>query len=257
MTESLQFTLRAQVDDQEVTPASIPLTLFTQFNDQVQAFIFGGAKPRKQENIRVSVESGSYRLRVELDSERLERIEKDLQVLQTGDKAGVNPRRIEVLGKWEAASKAEGLVYEIGSSRLPRSISIDRETRFYDSSQRFWVTTEKFLHGTVLDLGGTKKVNLHLCLKDSGKTLIINTDAEYLRRQEENHLYKERIVQVRGEEHLVTGELRNLWLLQIRPVRRKANEAALRERIALGTESWKDIPDANTWLEDLRGYGNG
>jgi protein-L-isoaspartate O-methyltransferase len=112
-----------------------------------------------------------------------------------------------------------------------------------------WVPVEKYLSGQITDLGGTTKANVHLKL-DSGRVLTIASSQQLLAEEKQNRLYKPATLRVMAEEHLDTGELRNLVLKSFEDARAVWDEAQFNEMVRRGTAAWKDVPD--DWLETLR-----
>src|ERR1700744_3847836 len=102
MSEPLEFVLSGKVNGVEITPLTIGLSQFNEFNQQVEAFIAGTQKS-KLDQTQGSVSSGSYLLRVVLPETVFACLEPDLRLLERQDVLGdLDPRRAEVIQKWQA-----------------------------------------------------------------------------------------------------------------------------------------------------------
>ncbi|GMU21929.1 MAG: hypothetical protein AMXMBFR13_20170 [Phycisphaerae bacterium] len=116
-----------------------------------------------------------------------------------------------------------------------------------------WVKVEKYLFGTVVDMGGAQKANVHIRLDDSGDVVLIGSNQDYLRDQEENRLYRKVLVRVQADQHYRTGKLRNLRLLSFEDYEPQYSERALERFAEVGRQAWADVPDGPEWLRRLRG----
>ena len=85
--------------------------------------------------------------------------------------------------------------------------------------------------------------------------MTIDADKEYLRNIEENLLYKEYGVRVKGKQSLATGEIdfSSLKLISLQGYRPVYDEVYLNELIAKASKSWEGV-DVDNFLSELRGY---
>jgi len=251
----IEFVLRDTVDGVEITPATIGLSRFNEFNQQIQVFI-AGSEQLKTDEVNVTVGNGSYKLTVFLSALLATALQPDLQALQRQDSLGeVDPRRAEVLAKWQARSKTKpDLRYSIRPDGLSAgSIELSAASDYRIGQIVPWVRVEKYLFGTVVDMGGVEKANVHIRLEDSGKVVRIGTNQEYLKDQEQNHLYRKVLVRVEAQQHYRTGELRHLRLLSFENYDPSYDAAALDRFAETGRRAWADVPDAAGWVRQLRG----
>ncbi len=251
----IEFVLHDKVDGVEITPATIGLSLFNEFNQQVATFI-AGSEGLKLDQVHVSVGEGSYKLTVILTVLIASALEPDLQLLQRQDSMGeIDPKRAEVVARWQARSKQRSDVrYSIrpfGMSAGPLELNADTDFRIGEIVP--WVKVEKYLFGTVIDMGGAQKANVHIRLEDSGQIMRIGTNQGYLKDQEENRLYHKVLVRVAAEQHHRTAQLRNLRLISFEDYRPGYDEEALDRFAEKGRLAWADVPDAAEWVRNLRG----
>lgn len=252
---TIEFVLRDRVDGVDVTPATIGLSRFNEFNQQVQDFIAGSEKVKVDE-VHVSIEDGSYKLVALLPFVVSAALAPDLHSLQRQDALGeIDPKRAEIVSKWQARSKGnEELSYAIrpvGMQTEP--IELSRATDFRIGEIVPWVKVEKYLFGTVMDMGGVQKANVHIRLDDTGQVVRIGSNQSYLKDQQDNRLYRKALVRVEADQHHKSGQLRNLRLLSFEDYEPSYNESALDRFISTGTKAWSDVPDAAGWVRELRG----
>ena len=171
MSEEIEFVLRGRLDGVPITPRSIGLSQFNEFNQQVEMFIAGRDK-LKLNDVHVAVEEGSYLLRAFLPAVVVAAVGADLKLLERQDTLGeIDPRRAEIVQKWQARAKAHPeQFYEVRPKEegLPQ-VRIGRETDYRVGDVIPWVTVEKYLFGRVLDMGGAQRANIHLRLQKGGE----------------------------------------------------------------------------------------
>ena len=254
-TPAIQFVLHGKVDGVEITPRTIGLSQFNEFNQQVETFISGSQK-LKLDQVHVEVAKSSYVLRTLLPAVILSSLKPDLKLMAREDVLGeMDPRRAEIVQKWQSRAKNNpDLSYELRPEfgELPR-LRISRETDFRVGEIVPWVSVEKYLFGEIVDMGGAQRANIHLKLSRNGKTLLVGAAQGYLREQVENRLYHKALLHVRAEQHHRTGELRNIQMISFADYRPIYDEEALERFAARGAEAWADVPDAAQWVRELRG----
>ena len=252
---SIGFVLQGKVDGLEINPRIIGLSRFNEFNQQVEAFIIGSQK-LKLDQVQVSLEEGSYVLRVLLPVVLMANLEPDLALLVRQDVLGeLDGKRAEVVQKWQAKAKHNpDLSYEIrpGDKALP-PVRVSRETDYRIGEVTPWVAVEKFLFGQVVDMGGTQKANVHLKLDRGGKTILVVASHGYLKEQVANRLYHKALLHVRAEQHFRTGDLRNVQLISFVDYQPAYDEDALEQFASKGAKAWADVPDAAQWVREARG----
>jgi hypothetical protein len=234
-TATIEFVLHGKVEGLEITPRTIGLSLFNEFNQQVETFI-GGSQKLKLDQVHVEIAPASCVLRATLPVLVLSSLEPDLKLMARQDVLGeLDIKRAEVVQKWQAKVKyIPDLSYEVRPEGgvLPK-VRISRETDFRVGEIVPWVSVEKYLFGRVVDMGGAQKANIHLKLDPSGKTLLVGASQGYLREQVENRLYHKALLHVRAEQHFQTGDLQNIQLIGFVDHQPAYNEEALRARLTI------------------------
>jgi hypothetical protein len=252
---SIDFALHGKVEGVEITPQSIGLTQFNEFNQQVEAFI-GGSHKLRLDQVHVEITQGSYVLRVILPVVVFSTLEPDLKLMSRQDVLGeMDIKRAEVVQKWQARTKNNpDLFYEVrpAEEELPK-IRVSRDTDYRVGDVVPWVAVEKYLFGEIMDMGGAQKANVHLKLDRGGKTLLVGAAQGYLREQVENRLYRKVLLHVRAEQHFRTGDLRNVQLISFMDYKPSYDEEALDRFATKGAEAWADVADASQWVREQRG----
>ncbi len=251
----IEFVLRGRVDGVEITPATIGLSRFNEFNQQVATFI-AGSEGLKLDDVHVSVGEGSYKLTVLLTPLVVAALEPDLLTLQRPDSLGeIDPKRAEVVAKWQARTKGNAeLRYAVRPHGMDaRAFELSNSTDYRVGDIVPWVKVEKYLFGTVMDMGGVQKANVHIRLDDSGQIVRVGTNQGYLKDQKKNRLYRKVLVRVEADQHFRTRELRNLRLLSFEDYEPRYDAAALDRFAEAGRRAWADVPDAAEWVRQLRG----
>ncbi|MEI6168696.1 MAG: hypothetical protein WCS52_16055 [bacterium] len=252
---TIEFVIHGKTEGREITPVSIGLSQFNEFNRQVESFI-GGGQRLKLDEVHVQIDTGSYILRTLVPVLILSSLEPDLKLMARQDVLGeIDPKRAEVIQKWQARAKNNpDLSFEVrpeGGS-IP-AIRVSWETDYRVGEIVPWVAVEKYLFGEVVDMGGMQKANIHLRLVHGGKPILVGTSQGYLREQLENRLYHKALLHVSAEQHFQTGEMRNIRLISFMDYQPTYNEEALNRFAAEGTKVWADVPDAAKWVREVRG----
>lgn len=135
---------------------------------------------------------------------------------------------------------------------LDRPIEINAESDYHADDADQWVQVERYIRGEIQDLGGVTKANAHVKLPD-GRTLNVTTEREVLRDDTVNRLYKLAMMRIKAEYNVLTRELRNARLLEFVEYAPSINDDDLARLTRRGAVAWKDVPNATTWVDELRG----
>jgi hypothetical protein len=254
-SQSIEFVLRGKSEGTEISPKMIGITLFNQFNTEVETLI-GGTEKLGLDECRVDVQEGSYKLLLSLSPVTFANLAPDLELLKRQDTLGeLDPRRAEVISKWQARARAASeLSYEIRPrARDLAQVKITKQSDFQVGNAAPWIMVEKYLYGQIVDMGGANKANVHLRLLDGGKIIKIDTTQKYLEKQSANRLYHKTLLHVRAEQHHKTGTWKNVQLISFVDYQPKYDESALDRFAESGTKAWEDVPDDSEWIQELRG----
>jgi hypothetical protein len=248
----LRFTVYDRINDVMVSPAHVPLVLLSEYQKDVNEFLRGSNRDIDLSKIIVSIEEGSLAF-VAAGLLEARALWNDLEQLSfTESLSLIDPKRASVIERWQiAAQKNSNRRYSVSDPSKQVFFSID-STSNLQRTEDSWVYVEKYLHGNIVDMGGSTKPNVHLKL-ESGETLTIASTQELLAQGEENRLYRPALLHITAEENLHTGALRNLNLIAFEDYRPSYNEKEFRLMVEKASQAWPDVPNATEWVEKLRG----
>jgi len=131
-------------------------------------------------------------------------------------------------------------------------LTINTHTKFF-RTQNVWIDAEFYFYGILKDAGGKNKINIHLDTKDYGY-LTIETGEEFLKKKEENLLFKSFDVRAKGKQNIETGEIdtKTLTLLELIDYQPKFDSDYLNSLIKKAKNRWSTI-NTDDWLIGLRG----
>ncbi|MGX1023887.1 hypothetical protein [Psychroflexus sp. MBR-150] len=129
---------------------------------------------------------------------------------------------------------------------------INPSTKYF-RTENIWVEAEFYFYGTLKDAGGKSKANIHLDTEDYGY-LSIETGKKFLKKREDNLLYRDFGVRVSGKQNIDTGEIdtKSLSLLELIDYQPKFDKDYLNSLIKNAKKSWRNI-NADELLLNLRG----
>lgn len=259
--ETVEFVLEGSVDGHTVSASGgVPFIRFIDFNDDVQKYVQGSDDRTALRNITVQIDEGSYLLRVLIPAGLLASLVTDTVRISHGiPLAEIDPNRARVLLRWQEKAKMEpALRFTVRSPRgafAPIVISQDSNLRREERMQ--WVNVERYLVGEIIDWGGAQKPNIHLRLRNTRDTILVDATADQIRDQRENLVYHKAIVRVHAKQNPLSGDLKDYRLIELRAFEPDVSEEHLQELFAKGTEAWKDVTDASAWVSEQRGETNG
>lgn len=259
--ETVEFVLDGSIAGQPVSArAGVPFTKFIDFNNEVQRYVQGSDDRTALRDVTAQVEEGSYLLRVVIPVGLLASLVADTaRVAAAAALSEIDPNRARVLLHWQEKAKMEPAL-TIGL-RSPRGafapIVISHATNLRREEQVQWVNVERYLVGEITDWGGAQKPNIHLRLRNTRDTILVDATADQIRAQRENLVYHKAIVHVQAKQNPRNGELKDYRLIELRAFQPDVSEARLQELFDKGTEAWKDVPNASAWVNEQRGdtYG--
>jgi hypothetical protein len=172
---------------------------------------------------------------------------KDSQAL-----AAIDDRRAKVIERWQQrAIEHPNRAYFLSNKEARISISVNSSSSFH-LEKNTWACVEKYLLGTITDMGGATRPNVHL-LMESGATVMVSSSKNQLAQDEKNRLYKQALLRVSAEENLISGQLRNITLISFEKYNPLFDEAEFQKMTEQGSQAWKDIDDPASWIDELRG----
>ena len=245
---------KKMADGRFVSSEHIGLNDFLNFYEQALKFVYGndGNAPHRVP----AVETGSLRLVFAVPAALANVLAADVAAINAGDEDAVSTQeRIDISRKWErAAMKDESVAYSIGSPE--NNLKISKATPLKLPPERAsWIRVERFVTGTVENVGGKQKANLHITVPGEKNLLVVESSKDILRGFDK--VYSEVTLKISYEYHHRTLEKKNFHLEQIISTvpafSREERMAKLKKVAEDGRKIWADVPDHNAWLRDLRG----
>jgi hypothetical protein len=237
----------------EATPERVRLGDLAEFSSDVATFLRGLDKEVDTNLLEVAVRKSSLAIETAplLSAPNLFR---DLRTLLGGELLdSLDVKRREVMEKWQKTSRqSKDVAYRISAPFLEHSVEINAGSDYHADDADQWVQVERYVRGEIQDLGGATKANAHIKLPD-GRTLKVTTERDVLRNDTINRLYKLAMLRIRAEYNVLTRELRNAHLVEFVEHATTVDEEALSRLTRRGAVAWKDVPDATTWVDELRG----
>jgi hypothetical protein len=233
---------------------------FLEFNEDVKRFVQGRDEASVLRDVHVQVHESSYLLRVLVPAGMLASLFADIaRLAEPGGLAEIDPHRAKVALRWQERARVEpSLTYAVRSPRgafAPLVISSASDLK--REEKEGWVQVERYLVGEITDWGGAQTSNVHLRLRNTRNTVIIDAVPEQIRAQRENLVCHKAIVHVRAMEHPRTGQLKDFRLIELRAYEPAVSEERLQELFERGTRAWSEVPDGGAWVNEQRGGGYG
>jgi hypothetical protein len=237
----------------EATPDRVRLGDLVDFSKDVAIFLRGEDKEVDTKTLEVAVRRGSLALET-APLMFAPKLFRDLRTLLGGELLdSLDAKRREVMERWQkVARQSKQIAYRISAPFLDRSIDINSESDYHADDADQWVQVERYIRGEIQDLGGVTKANAHVKLPD-GRTLNVTAEREVLRDDTVNRLYKLAMLRIKAEYNVLTRELRNARLVEFVEYAPSVNDDELVRLTRRGANAWKDVPNATTWVDELRG----
>lgn len=133
------------------------------------------------------------------------------------------------------------------------NLEVSKNTNFV-RTEAIWADAEFYFYGKITNAGGKDKANIHLLTDDLGM-LRIQTSISFLEQYSDNLLYKPFGIRASGKQHSETGEIdsSNLKFIELVDYQNRFDDDYLESLINKASKNWKEIPDKNSWLKEIRG----
>ena len=255
LMEAQQITI-ALIDNSagfEASPERVRLADLAEFSADVAIFLRGDGKEVDSKTLEVAVINGSLGIRT-APLPVAPQLFNDLRALLNSELLdNLDAKRRDVMVRWQkAARQTRQLAYRISAPFLDRPIVVNAESDYRSDDANQWVQVERYIRGEIQDLGGATKANAHVKLPD-GSTLTVTTDRDVLRDDTVNRLYKLAMLRIKAEYNVLTRVLRNARLVEFVEYAPQVDEKELARMTRRGVDAWKDVGDATTWVDEMRG----
>ena len=143
--------------------------------------------------------------------------------------------------------------YQITISAHESQLRIDRTTHFQRNA-KLWVDAEFYLYGELTNAGGKSNPNIHLDTEEYG-SLRIATNKDYLKGEDKNLLYRKFGVRVLGKQNIETFEMdrTSLSFIDLFDYDTEYSESYLDGLMKKSASAWRDVTNADDWLDEIRG----
>ncbi|MGV8869310.1 MAG: hypothetical protein ACOH2S_20515 [Janthinobacterium svalbardensis] len=251
-SDQLSFSVTDSVDDIPISPKRVPLSLLGEFQKDVSDFLKGSNRDAKPSDVMVSVESGSLAL-VASGLLAVTALWSDVSHMHSSYSLSlIDDNRAKILEKWQQKARENpNRSYKVSDKISGTSINIDSHSNFHQE-KNIWMEVEKYLLGTITDLGGLSKPNIHVVLND-GTTVTVSANKNQLLNEEKNLVYRELLLHVNAEENLISKQLRNIRLIEFENYQPSFDEEEFNRMTERGAVAWADVQDAGLWVDKLRG----
>jgi hypothetical protein len=237
----------------EATPQRVKLSTLVDFASDVQQLLRGEAREIDPAQLEVSVIEGSVAIQTSPIAAAPALFEDLKALLQTELLDTIDRKRREVLERWQKAARGtRGIAFRISAPFLVRPVVVSSESDYRADDADQWVQVERYVRGEIQDLGGMTKANAHVRLPD-GTSLKVSTERDLLRNEKINRLYKTAMLRIRAQYNVLTRELRDARLVEFVEYAPSIDEEELARLTKRGAQAWKDIPDATSWVDEMRG----
>jgi hypothetical protein len=237
----------------EASPERVRLGDLADFSSDVATFLRGDGKEVDPKTLEIAIRKGSLAIETSplLAAPRLFSDLRGFLASELLD--SVDAKRREVMERWQkAARQTRQLAYRITAPFLDRPILINADSDYHADDADQWVQVERYIRGEIQDLGGATKANAHVKLPD-GRTLKVTAERDVLKDDTVNRLYKVAMLRIKAEYNVLTRDLRNAQLVEFVEYAPKVDEDELARLNRRGASAWKDVPDATSWVDELRG----
>lgn len=237
----------------EATPDRVKLSALAGFASDVEVFLRGEAREVDPAQLEVSITAGSVAIQTAPIATAPKLFEDLTSLSRTELLDSVDRKRREILERWQRAARGPGgVAFQITAPFLSASIVVNADSDYRADDADQWVQVERYVRGEIEDLGGVTKANAHVRLPD-GSSLKVSTDRELLRNEKINRLYKMAMLRIRAQYNVLTRELRDARLVEFVEYAPSIDEEELARLTKRGAQAWKDVPDATSWVDEMRG----
>lgn len=250
--QNILFALHDESGGYAVSPQRVPLSSLRAFTSEVADLLRGESAASDLTHVEVAVVAGSLALSTApLADPGLWADLKSLAHTELID--SLSPRRRKVIERWQMLVRRQrDMRFEIHSAGLTKPVVVSAASDYRADDADQWVRVERYVRGDIEDLGGAGTPNAHIRLPD-GRRLTVETDRAVLRDDKLNRLYKPAMVRITAEYNVATREYRNARLVEFVEHEPRFDEREFGRLTARGAKAWKDVGDAQSWVESLRG----
>ncbi len=249
----IEVKVKGKTGGLPISPETFDIKEIIELMENVEDLLYP-EKPKSRPIISYNIEEGSVKHIFITSPEPVIAVSAILSQVKSENSIDfLGLRRARAIENIQKFSVKRNYEFQFQTSRtMHPELLITPESNFY-RSENLWVDAEFYFYGTLKDAGGKNKANIHLDTESHGY-LTIETGQDFLKKQEENLLYKEYGVRVSGKQNIETGEIdsHSLRLIEIIDYRPAYDKDYIDRLIRKASKSWEGI-DIDNWLASLRG----
>ncbi len=248
----IEIRIEGFVGAQELKPALVDIEEIREILSQASGLLFPSEKRSQRPLISYEIDEGSVRHRFRTVMQSVIGFGAVLaQITAQGQIDFLHERSAVAIEKLQHLAVEKDYVVTISANE--GRLMIDRTTHYLRNT-RLWVDAEFYLYGELTNAGGKSSPNIHLDTEEFG-TLLISTNKEYLKGTDKNLLYKKFGLRVTGKQNLPTFEMdrNSLIFVDLFDYDTEYSDSYLDGLMKKSTPAWETVPDADQWLDEIRG----
>lgn len=248
---NFKIKFEGKINGRELHPDTIEMSDLIAKLQEVEQFLSGSLTKKERGELVAKIKDGS--IVIDADTEGLNDDKGfigDLVTLSEDfDINNIDPKRAEILEKWQNESYNFGIKTSLFSDNWNLDLQVTEETE-YKRTPPVILKNRLHIFGVIHDMGGKNNVNIHIDTKKYGNITVSCTKKQI--KGNEQKLYSRVGVLIEAHQNMKTGELTNARLLEFLPEKSTDFENALEEFEAKSKKFWEDVEDPGTWVRNLR-----
>jgi hypothetical protein len=248
----IEIRIEGSVGTQKLTPAQVDIEEIRVILSQASGLLFPSEKRSQRPLISYEITEGSVRHKFRTVMQSVIGFGAVLtQITSEGQIDFLHERSALAIESLQHLAVEKDYVVTISANE--GRLKIDRTTH-YQRNAKLWVDAEFYLYGELTNAGGKNSPNIHLDTEEFG-SLRISTDKDYLKGADKNLLYKKFGLRVAGKQNLQTFEMdrNSLIFVDMFDYDMEYSDSYLDGLLKKAATAWQGIPDADLWLEEIRG----
>lgn len=248
----IEIKIDGSVGARKLTPELVDIDEIREVLVQVSGLLFPTEKRAQRPRISYQIVEGSVRHKFRTLMQTVIGFGAVLsQIESQGQIDFLHERSAAAVESLQKLALAKDFVVTITANN--HRLRIDRTTH-YVRDEKLWVDAEFYLYGELTNAGGKSSPNVHLDTEEFG-TLRIATEKDYLRKIDQNLLYRNFGVRATGKQNLLTFEMdrNSLKFVELFDHDMEYSDAYLDGLILKAAPAWEGAPSVNEWLDQIRG----
>ena len=252
MQSESQLTIRIAAEDSVLSPDNYDIKDLKVLLEHVDRLLaVEGPRPL----ISYEVKTGSVQHVFKTQKDCIETVSLLLMRIQARQSIDfLRPEKITAIEYFQKTAVENNHTYNFYIDSKPKPELVISPVTNFMRTAGLWFDAELYFYGTLQNIGGKGKSNIHLDTEEFGY-LTIQADKEILSGQKNNLLYQKVMVRASGKQEYKTHQIdkKSLKLIEFVAHNPQYNAEALEKQIAKTSQHWTGI-DPEKWLHNIR-YG--